>query len=89
MVLKLVATYRYTTRETSIADAMFTVNREDPSFRFTYNEETGETIIAGMGELHLEIIRNKLVRDRKLAVRTGTPRVSYRETITGSAAARL
>jgi elongation factor G len=69
-----------------LADAMFTVNREDPSFRFTYNEETGETIIAGMGELHLEIIRNKLVRDRKLAVRTGTPRVSYRETVTGSAA---
>ena len=69
-----------------LADAMSTVNREDPSFRFTYNEETGETIIAGMGELHLEIIRNKLVRDRKLAVRTGTPRVSYRETITGSAA---
>jgi elongation factor G len=69
-----------------LADAMFTVNREDPSFRFTYNEETGETIIAGMGELHLEIIKNKLVRDRKLDVRTGTPRVSYRETITGSAA---
>jgi elongation factor G len=68
-----------------LADAMSTVNREDPSFRFTYNEETGETIIAGMGELHLEIIRNKLVKDRKLAVRTGTPRVSYRETITGSA----
>ncbi|MHC4419391.1 MAG: elongation factor G [Planctomycetota bacterium] len=68
-----------------LADAMVTVNREDPSFRFTYNEETGETIIAGMGELHLEIIRNKLVEERKLAVRTGTPRVSYRETITGSA----
>jgi elongation factor G len=68
-----------------LADAMSTVNREDPSFRFTYNEETGETIIAGMGELHLEIIRNKLVKDRKLAVRTGTPRVSYRETVTGSA----
>ncbi|MHC4219975.1 MAG: EF-Tu/IF-2/RF-3 family GTPase, partial [Planctomycetota bacterium] len=68
-----------------LADAMATVNREDPSFRFTYNEETGETIIAGMGELHLEIIRNKLVRDRNLAVRIGTPRVSYRETITGTA----
>jgi elongation factor G len=68
-----------------LADEMAVVKREDPSFRFTQNEETGEMIIAGMGELHLEIIKNKLVRDRKLAVRTGTPRVSYRETITGSA----
>ncbi len=68
-----------------LSEAMATIHREDPSFRFTYNEETGETIIAGMGELHLEIIRNKLVRDRKVAVNVGTPRVSYRETITGSA----
>ncbi|MEE8155684.1 MAG: elongation factor G, partial [Phycisphaerales bacterium] len=42
-------------------------------------------IIAGMGELHLEIIKHKLVRDRKIAVTVGTPRVSYRETITGTA----
>ncbi len=68
-----------------LSEAMATIHREDPSFRFSYNEETGETIIAGMGELHLEIIRNKLVRDRKVAVNVGTPRVSDRETITGSA----
>ncbi len=68
-----------------LAEAMSTIHREDPSFHFTYNEETGETIIAGMGELHLEIIKHKLVRDRKIAVTVGTPRVSYRETITGTA----
>ncbi|MCH8152260.1 MAG: elongation factor G [Planctomycetes bacterium] len=71
--------------KTRLAEAMATIHREDPSFHFTYNEETGETIIAGMGELHLEIIKNKLVRDRKVDVRVGTPTVSYRETITGSA----
>ena len=71
--------------KTRLAEAMSTIHREDPSFHFTYNKESGETIIAGMGELHLEIIKHKLVRDRKIAVTVGTPRVSYRETITGTA----
>jgi elongation factor G len=71
--------------KTKLGTALMTIRREDPSFRFSYNEETGETIIAGMGELHLEIIRNKLIRDMKIGVRTGAPRVSYRETITGIA----
>lgn len=69
-----------------LSEALTTIKREDPSFRTNFNDETGETIIAGMGELHLEIIKNKLVRDMKINVRVGQPRVSYRETITGIAA---
>jgi elongation factor G len=68
-----------------LSEALTTIRREDPSFRTNFNEETGETIIAGMGELHLEIVKNKLVRDMKIGVRVGTPRVSYRETIIGEA----
>jgi elongation factor G len=68
-----------------LSEALGVIRREDPSFRSSFNDETGETIIAGMGELHLEIIRNKLIRDMKIGVKTGKPRVSYRETITGHA----
>lgn len=65
-----------------LSEALGVIRREDPSFRSNYNEETGETIIAGMGELHLEIIKNKLVRDMKINVNVGKPKVSYREAIT-------
>jgi len=68
-----------------LGDALTTIRREDPSFRSNFDQETGQTIISGMGELHLEIIRNKLVRDMKINVEVGKPRVSYREAITGKA----
>ena len=68
-----------------LGEALTTIKREDPSFRANYDDETGQTIIAGMGELHLEIIKNKLIRDMKVGVVVGKPRVSYREAVTGSA----
>jgi elongation factor G len=64
-----------------LSEALGVIRREDPSFRFSYNEETGDTIISGMGELHLEIIANKLKRDMKIGVTVGKPKVSYREAI--------
>src|SRR5215472_8516623 len=58
---------------------------EDPTFRCFTNEETGQLIIAGMGELHLEIIRDRLFREFKVAANAGAPQIAYRETITKSA----
>jgi len=55
--------------------------QEDPSFRVSFNEETGQTIIAGMGELHLEIIVDRLLREFKVGANVGKPQVAYRETI--------
>ncbi len=65
--------------------ALTNLRRQDPTFQASYNKETGETIIAGMGELHLEIIKLRLTRDYKVDVVVGKPKVSYREAITGKA----
>jgi len=58
---------------------------EDPTFRVFTNEETGQLIIAGMGELHLEIIRDRLFREFKVEANAGAPQIAYRETITRAA----
>lgn len=58
---------------------------EDPTFRCFTNEETGQLIIAGMGELHLEIIRDRLFREFKVSANAGAPQIAYRETVTRSA----
>ena len=60
---------------------------EDPSFRTYTDQETGQTIIAGMGELHLEIIVDRLLREFKVEANVGKPQVAYRETIKGTARA--
>jgi elongation factor G len=60
------------------------LSEEDPTFRVNTDEETGQTIISGMGELHLEIIVDRLRREFKVDVNQGAPQVSYREAITGS-----
>ncbi len=64
-----------------LADVLDMMKRQDPTFRARENEETGQTLISGMGELHLEVIKHRLLRDFKLNVRVHKPRVSYRETI--------
>ena len=64
-----------------LGDVLEMLRKQDPTFRAEENEETGQTIVSGMGELHLEVIQHKLERDFNLRVKVHNPRVSYRETI--------
>ena len=68
-----------------MAIALQKLSEEDPTFKTYTDEETGQTIIAGMGELHLEIIVDRLLREFKVEANVGKPQVSYKETITKSA----
>src|SRR4051812_7908461 len=68
-----------------MAIALQRLAEEDPTFRVFTHEDTGQTIIAGMGELHLEIIRDRMFREFKVDANAGKPQIAYRETITGSA----
>jgi len=61
---------------------------EDPTFKCYTDEETGQTLVAGMGELHLEIIRDRLKREFKVQAQSGAPQIAYRETITAAAEGR-
>ena len=65
-----------------LGEALNKLTNEDPSFHVKFNEETEETVIAGMGELHLEIIVDRLLHEHKVEVNVGEPSVAYRETIT-------
>src|SRR5688572_10193575 len=71
-----------------LGEALTVLKREDPTFHANYDDETGQTIIAGMGELHLEILRMRLTRDHKVEVLVGKPKVAYKETISFMAEAR-
>lgn len=68
-----------------LGDALHKIALEDPSFRMHTDSETGQTIISGMGELHLEIIVDRLVREFKVQAHVGKPQVAYKATITTSA----
>jgi elongation factor G len=70
-----------------LGDVLEMMKRQDPTFRAHEHEETGQTIISGMGELHLEVIKHRLLRDFNLDVRVHKPRVSYKETVAKAAEA--
>ncbi|MEW4487497.1 elongation factor G [Thalassoglobus sp. JC818] len=64
-----------------LEDALVRLGRQDPTFKAQISEDTGQTIISGMGELHLEVLKERMHRDFNLNVRVHKPRVSYRETV--------
>jgi elongation factor G len=69
-----------------LGESLRRLAEEDPTFRMKTNEETGQLIISGMGELHLDIIKDRMLREFKVAAKVGKPEVAYRETITKACA---
>lgn len=73
-----------TAERKKLSETLELLKRQDPTFNCRESEETGQTLISGMGELHLEVIKNRLLREFNLKVKVHKPRVSYRETISKS-----
>ncbi len=71
--------------QSRIAEALCRISWEDPTFKISHNKETGQTLISGMGELHLEIITERLAREYNINFNIGQPEVAYKETITSEA----
>jgi elongation factor G len=72
------------TERKKLGNVLDMMKRQDPTFLAKESEETGQTLISGMGELHLEVIKHRLLRDYNLNVKVHNPRVSYRETVQGT-----
>ena len=85
-VISMAIEPKTTADKDSLVDALKDMADEDPTFHTSINEETGQTIIHGMGELHLEIIRDRILREYKVRANAGRPMVAYRESVskTGS-----
>jgi elongation factor G len=67
-----------------LSKALFSLSEEDPTFRVRSDEETGQTVISGMGELHLEVLVDRMLREFRVDANVGKPQVAYRETIRNS-----
>ncbi len=81
-VISLAITPKDKQAQNNMSKALNRFTKEDPTFKTYVNEETGDTIISGMGELHLDVYVERMKREYQAAVETGIPRVAYRETIT-------
>lgn len=81
-VIRIAIEPRTKADQDKLSDALARLAIEDPSFRVSVDEDTGQTIIAGMGELHLEIIVGRLLREFRVEANVGKPQVAYRETVT-------
>merc|ERR1712154_344385 len=84
-VIKVAVEPKTKADQQKMSEALIKLAAEDPSFRFSRDEETGQTIIEGMGELHLEIIVDRMKREFNVEANVGAPSVSYREAITATA----
>lgn len=81
-VISMAIEPRTTADREKMSEGLQRLSDEDPTFRCFTNDETGQLIIAGMGELHLEIIRDRLLKEFKVDANSGTPQIAYRETVT-------
>ena len=84
-VIKIAVEPKTKADQQKMGEALVRLAGEDPSFRFSRDEETGQTVIEGMGELHLEIIVDRMKREFNVEANVGPPQVSYREAITKAA----
>ena len=84
-VIQIAIEPRTQSDQNKISDALAKISAEDPTFKMIYNKETGQTLLAGMGELHLEIITDRLAKEYHVDINIGQPEVAYKETITRSA----
>src|SRR6266508_3137470 len=80
-VISVVAVPKKKDDQDKLGQALAKLADEDPTFVVKYDEETGQTIISGMGELHLEILVDRLTREFNVGANVGKPQVAYRETI--------
>jgi len=84
-VISMAIEPRTSAEKDKLVQALARLEREDPTLQCKIDEETGQTIVSGMGELHLDVIRHRLLTDFNVAANVGKPRVAYKETITGEA----
>jgi len=83
-VIKIAIEPKSKADQDKLTDALIKLAEEDPTFQVAYDEQTGQTVIAGMGELHLDIIVDRLKREFRVQANIGRPQVAYRETISRS-----